>query len=427
MRQLQSSTEPSSTDAQSTHHTVLVVDDSRMQRRILSSMLRRWGYDVVEAGSGEEALKICQDLEPDIVLSDWMMPNMTGIEFCQQFRALPRDSYGYFVLLTSKNDSEEVALGLESGADDFLTKPPSPNELRARLRAGDRILQMQEELVEKNRLVSETLDEISALYESLDNDLKEARLLQQSLVKERFRAFGKTQISLLLRPSGHVGGDLVGFFPIAAQRIGIFAIDVSGHGVSSALMTVRLAGFLSGSSPDQNVALVQDDTGLYGALEPAALAKLLNQITLDEIQTEHYFTLAYADVDMSTGHVRMVQAGHPHPVLQHPDGSTELLGEGGVPIGLVPDIDYTDFDFTMKPGDRLLIASDGITECPDHLGNLLDDDGLQSLMRAAKDVRGLQLMDRLMDDLSAYARGVDFPDDVSAVLFEYEGSSAQTD
>ena len=81
---------------------VLIVDDSRVQRRILSSYFKQWGYEVLEADSGHTALEICQSEPIDLILSDWMMPGMNGLEFCKAFRNLKRDSYGYFILLTSK-------------------------------------------------------------------------------------------------------------------------------------------------------------------------------------------------------------------------------------------------------------------------------------------------------------------------------------
>ena len=125
---------------------VLVVDDSRLQRRILSSMLNRWGYSVTEAATGADALKQCKVLYPDLIVSDWMMPGMTGLEFCLQLRVMNADRYSYFILLTSKSEKDEIAHGLENGADDFLTKPVNAHELRARISAGERILQMQREL-----------------------------------------------------------------------------------------------------------------------------------------------------------------------------------------------------------------------------------------------------------------------------------------
>lgn len=183
-------------------HRVLVVDDSRVQRRILASQLARAGHIVTEAASAEDALTAIAGGAPDIVISDWMMTGMTGPEFCRSLRALPLDGYVYFILLTSKNQTFEIAGGLEAGANDFLTKPVTGDELRARISAGQRILRMERELKEKNRLLTATLAELQGLYDSLDRDLVEASRLQQSLVRERHRSFGTAAAHLLLRPAG---------------------------------------------------------------------------------------------------------------------------------------------------------------------------------------------------------------------------------
>ena len=256
---------------------IMVVDDSRVQRKILGSQLARAGYAVIEAASAEEALELLEKYQPDLIISDWMMTGMTGLDLCRRLRELGRENYTYFILLTSKNETAEIARGLDLGADDFLTKPVSGDELRARITAGKRILRMEREMKKKNRLLSSTLTEIQGLYDSIDRDLMEAKKLQQSLVRERQRSFGNAEVNLLLRPSGHVGGDLVGFFPITARRVGFFAIDVSGHGITSALMTARLAGYLSGNSPEQNIALILTDFGIYDARPPEDLAEALNR------------------------------------------------------------------------------------------------------------------------------------------------------
>ena len=119
---------------------VLIVDDSRLQREILARSLRKWGYRVVEAESAEQALLLCASASFDLVLSDWMMPGMNGLDFCCAYRNLPNEEYGYFILLTSKSEKVEIARGLDAGADDFLTKPVNQSELRARITAGDRII-----------------------------------------------------------------------------------------------------------------------------------------------------------------------------------------------------------------------------------------------------------------------------------------------
>ncbi len=404
---------------------VLVVDDSRLQRRILSAQLRRWGYAVLEAESGDEALMICNHDPPDIVLSDWMMPGMSGLDFCRKFRALERDSYGYFILLTSKSEKGEVARGLDVGADDFLSKPVNGSELRARIHAGERILRMERELTRKNRMVTEAFEEIRKLYETIDRDLVEARKLQLSLVRERHMSLAEADVSLLLRPSGHVGGDLVGFFPAGPGKLGLYAIDVSGHGITSALMTARLASSFSAIAPDRNLALTQLENGEYAPRPPADVIADLNRQVLKELETENYFTLLLAIADLDTGIVTLTQAGHPNPAVLRKGGEVEFFGSGGFPVGLIEAAEYDEFDIVLGPGDRLFLMSDGFTECEDEAGRQLGEEGLSQMLRKCRNMRGEAFLEALVWDLQEYAGSQDFGDDVSAILMEYKGAQSR--
>lgn len=400
---------------------VLVVDDSRAQRHILSMYLRKWGYEVIEAASGEEALAVCATIAVGFVISDWMMPGMSGVEFCSKFKALPREDYGYFILLTSKSERSEIADGLLAGADDFVPKPVGSDELRARLRAGQRILSMRSELVEKNRVIAANMDELQKLYDSLDRDLMEARKLQQTLVRERFRDFGRASAALMIRSSGHVGGDLVGTFQLDDRRVAAYSVDVSGHGVASAMMTARLAGYLSGSSADQNLAFVQRPDGRREIRSPAQIAQAFNRLMLEELQVEQYFTMAYAELDLGTGQVRLAQAGHPHPMILRRDGRLERVGSGGLPIGLIPDAEYEDCSLTLAPGDRLFLMSDGLTECPGPTGLDLGEEGLARILTRLADLDSTAMLEALIWDLSDHAGTDRFADDVSGVMLDYRG------
>lgn len=405
-------------------HTILVVDDSAGQRKLLSKSLQRHGFDVVEASSGAQALALSKSHRVDLVISDWMMPEMDGLEFCRAFRDADRHGYSYFILLTSKAEKADIARGLDAGADDFLTKPFIAAEILARIRAGDRIVAMQRKLTEQNALLVTSLEEIRELYAVLDNDLLEARKLQQSLVPQRHFSLPSADITLLLKPSGHVGGDLVGFFPINDRMIGFYSIDVSGHGVSSALLTARLAGQLSAAAPDQNVALSKIDDHIYEARSPADAVSELNSLIQREVETEHYFTVTLVSFDLVTGTGVFCQAGHPHPLLQKRNGQIISLGDGGLPVGLLPDARFEDVPFSMEPGDRLVILSDGVIECADPAGQALDDRGVEALLERNKTLSGEAFMEVLMWDLNEFSGGEDLVDDVSGVLFEFKAFSA---
>lgn len=129
---------------------ILIADDSIVSRHLLDATLRKWGYEVMVACDGNEAWSILQsDDAPKIAILDWMMPGMTGPEVCRQVRALEkeREIYTYIVLLTSKSLREDLIEGMESGADDYLTKPFDQHELKVRLRPGTRIIELQQELI----------------------------------------------------------------------------------------------------------------------------------------------------------------------------------------------------------------------------------------------------------------------------------------
>lgn len=397
---------------------VLLVDDSRAQRAMLAIHLTRAGYQVIEARDADQALQAFRDAPPDFILSDWVMRGISGPELCRQIRAEGGGAYIYFILLTSKADPEDIAFGLESGADDFLIKPISASELLARLRAGERILQLQDDARSAHDKLSETLAALRSAQAAMDRDLNDARRLQQGLIGDSQAMFGDFRVSNLLRPAGHVGGDLTGSFAINARKFGVFAIDVSGHGVAAALLTARLATQFS-ASVDQNAALFIDEFGLYDSRAPAVLGRYLNHLMLADLKTDSYFTMVYAVIDQVTGEVTLVQAGHPHPIVQRASGEIERLGEGGLPIGVIENATYDEISLKLGPGDRLLIASDGLWDATDSSGNMLGEDGLANILRTNRGTRGSNMVDAMVWSVLGYCGGQQF-DDMSAVLVEHD-------
>ena len=194
---------------------VLAAEDNPIFQSMLRNLLTRWGYDAVIARDGNEALRILQSEDaPRLAILDWMMPGADGVEVCRQVRAANREPYIYILLLTARADSQDLVDGMDAGADDYLTKPFNAHELRVRLRAGCRILDLQEELLHAREALREqaTHDGLTRLFnrtaimEVLRNEIARAERERQPLALlmvdiDRFKNINDTY--------GHLDGDAV--------------------------------------------------------------------------------------------------------------------------------------------------------------------------------------------------------------------------
>jgi diguanylate cyclase (GGDEF)-like protein len=146
---------------------ILVAEDEPVSLRLLQACLVEWGYEVTSARDGQKALEVLQSPEsPRLAILDWVMPGRDGIDICREVRKRRNEPYLYLLMLTSKARKQDIVEGLESGADDYLVKPYDPQELRARLRAGRRILDLQEQLVSAHRLIEAqmTVDPLTGVW-----------------------------------------------------------------------------------------------------------------------------------------------------------------------------------------------------------------------------------------------------------------------
>jgi PleD family two-component response regulator len=194
---------------------ILIADDEALSRRLLESTLERSGYEVIAVEDGTQALdQLCKPGAPRLALLDWVMPELDGPGVCRAVRARSDHPYVYMVLLTSKGSKEETVLGLESGADDYLTKPFDPEELRARLRVGERILLLEDRLVEARENMR-----FRATHDSLTSLLNRSALMEL-LVRELHRSQREKKSTAILLGDvdhfkrvndtlGHVIGDEV--------------------------------------------------------------------------------------------------------------------------------------------------------------------------------------------------------------------------
>jgi two-component system cell cycle response regulator len=214
---------------------ILVADDSPLFRDMLQKMLVDWGYHVIVVTDGQQAWDLLrQENGPRLALLDWMMPGMEGAEVCRRVRTSIKDRYIYMMLLSVRADLEDVVNGMESGADDYIVKPFRVDELRARLRAGRRVLELQEELVKAREALREqaTRDGLTglwnrtAIFDILQNELARAERSSEPLIVLMADLDGFKPVN---DHFGHMAGDAVLRQVAARMRTSVRRYDSVGR------------------------------------------------------------------------------------------------------------------------------------------------------------------------------------------------------
>jgi sigma-B regulation protein RsbU (phosphoserine phosphatase) len=394
---------------------ILIADDASDAREIIGRLLRRWGHEVVTASDGLEAWEILTREPIRLIISDWMMPELDGLELCRRVRAADWGHYIYFILLTARDDKEDLVVGMTAGADDFLTKSFNFEELRVRLRAAERILGLETELAERNRKLLETNEALQTALDRIQDDLRAAANLQASLLPKHADVSPALRIDWLFLPAAVIGGDIFDFFTLNADALGFYHLDVAGHGVPSAMMSVTLSRTLSAERTEGHLTIGSDDE--IRVRPPHAVVFDLNR-RFQSGDTAPYFTMVYGYLDASTGAGELCQAGHPHPLIARHDGRVDQIGHGGFAVGMLEDVPYDSVDFMLDPGDRLILYSDGITDCRNPGGESFELERLKALVGGCRDVPLPAVKQRLDAALSDWRGGSEIEDDISLLVLE---------
>ena len=404
---------------------ILVVEDDVIVRRVLRGHLEACGHEVTQALDGNEAWDLLRQGHFPVVISDWMMPGIDGLELIRRIRSAPPHGYVYVILLTGKSQREDFFQGLEAGADDFVTKPFDRDELRLRLRSAERIIQLEQSLAGRNEQLRSLNAGLSEAIERMTRDLNAAAKVQRALLPTALPDVPGVRFAWAFKPCQELAGDILNVVRLDDRHVGLYVLDVSGHGVASALLSVTVSRFLS-TVPDSSSLLLRKVEGTSGyALVPAAeVAAQLNRRFLFNTATEQYFTMVYGILDLESFQFRYISAGHP-PLIYVPAGTPAAILEApGFPIGITIT-DYEEHTVCLAPGDRLYLYSDGIIEAKDALeqafgtrglADFLDEGRATPLDGTVTDLLGAverwSGTDRLDDDVSILALEVEAPRDV---------------
>jgi len=397
---------------------ILVVDDDPTSRLIVSELVHNLGYETVSAESALQGLEILEQTDISLVLCDWEMPDMDGPTMVKTIRERNYGRYVYHILVTGRNETEDLIEGLNAGADDFICKPVNPEEIRVRLRGAARVIELQNTLDNRNARLEEANARIEKALESVTADLRLAADMQFALLPKEKRLCG-VNANWLFKPASFIAGDMFDYFTVGEELLVFYIIDVEGHGIPSALTSFAVNNQLNPSPQGMCRRHLQASDTVETAV--GRIMEELNRQFVSASSSSRYFTMIFGIMDLLSGEVTLTQAGHPPPLLfSMRNDQAQPIGQGGMPLGMFDDAVFEHTVFQMEQGDRLFIYSDGAVECPSVEGEMYGSDRLEGAVKrwAGVPIEKLSsILDKEFLDWNGTSR---FEDDVSMVCLEYQ-------
>lgn len=384
---------------------LLVVDDDQAVRDSIVAYLEDSGYDVLEADNGEAALALFEREALDLVICDLRMPVMDGLTLLRRIMEVTDEVP--VIVVSGAGVMSDVVEALRLGASDYLMKPVVDLGVLEHSveRALERSLLVRENYRYRVELEARN-QELQNHVDRLKLDLQAGRAVQQRLLPEQPLERGAYRINHRMVPSSYLSGDLVDYFPVPGNRLVFYVADVSGHGASSALITLLIKNQIDRLRDEI------DNGSSDVVLHPAQVLALINQELL-KTQTGKHATVFYGVIDPDAGSLHYASAAHfPAPVYCT-ESSVQGLEPENLAVGLFDDADFVDHSLALDGFERLSVMSDGLLE-------LLDDASLQEkeahLLELGADASHTML--NFLAQLTEQGKAQAVPDDVTVLTVE---------
>src|SRR5574337_379643 len=347
---------------------ILVVDDNPDNVELARAVVESAGYATATAADGIEALEYVKASLPDLILLDVMMPRLDGLGVLQALRNNPATSQIPVIMLTAKAAVADRVAGLQLGADDYVPKPFSGEELLARIHT---LLKRSEKLRYLNPLMGVLGDWFSARgVERLSRELEVAREIQMSLLPKVPPPTQGIELGAVLHSSETVSGDFYDFLPLPDGTLGVTVGDVSGKGIPAALLMIMVRTLFRVTAADGE--------------PPARVLSRINRYLCRDIPSSMFVTMFFCRVGPGRQLV-YGDAGHVKPVLLRKGAPPRTLEAEGTVLGVMEDAEFDERALELHPGDLLALFTDGVVESIGSDGRMLGLDGLNALLEANRD------------------------------------------
>lgn len=376
--------------------TLLLIDDDEIFRSLFVRLMRADGFEVVEARDLRSGSDQLRESGPDALILDLCLGEEDGFELLELLDRQGVTQEIPVVVISGADDPASINRSLQAGATDFLNKDMAPAVWRVRIEAA----------LERKRLQKaerEYLKAILGYQQRIKEELQEAADYVESLLPAPISS-GVPTVSWLFRPSERLGGDFFGYHWLDSESFAFFMIDVSGHGIGSALHAAAVGHLLRAETTEGRMR------------DPAEILVSLNRRLPMEDHNELYFSLFFGIYSLLSGRMRYASGGGVPPYLISPSGASRNLERSGPVIGMNPKARYAALEVDIDPGSTLYLYSDGLYEQVGEGGEPFGREALQEVM--AREIAGdeLSLIPQRVLDSSSESR---FADDITLLRLRF--------
>ena len=391
---------------------ILIVDDSRTNVTLLEKSLRHCGYEIISALNGLQAIKVLaaafeEGNPPDLVLLDVMMPGMDGFETCRRLKemAARQEYFIPIVLLTSLDSVEDKVAGFESGAEDYLVKPPDRQELLARVRSMIRIKDLQDGLMKANRELETTQNQLQREFQVVGD-------LQLSFLPKVYPSHPELSLAAVYEPSEMAGGDYYDVIKIDEEHWGLVVADVTGHGASAAVVMAVTH------------LLMHSFVNTFHF--PSTALKVVNEKLNAHLTSDHHFVTMFYGIlclkpksaERNEMMFTYASAGHnPMYIVRSRTGEVEELHtKMGFPLRSFESDEYDEARVDLQPGDKLVLFTDGLIENCDDRGKILGEAPITKALREMREKGAEETANGLYQLLADHCGDTPFRDDITVFV-----------
>ncbi len=405
---------------------ILIVDDVENNRLLFSRQLQRQGYEIDTASNGFEALEKLGQGEYDLILLDFMMPDLNGFEVLSRLKADDKLRHVPVIMISANDEIEQVIRCIEIGAEDYLPKPLNSTLLRARITS----------TLDKKRYRDRERDylkQVELLSAKMTKELEMGRQMQLNFLPRKLVQHSDWEFAPFFRPARQVAGDFYDFFELPDQRVGIVIADVCDKGVGAALFMalfrslIRIFShqtqlrheakrFTFPSESWESTENLELESGMLSSVQILEAVQLTN----DYVATHHgdlsmFATLFMGILNLETGHLDYINGGHePLAIISSQGQVREKLPSTGPAVGMLPDMKFKIAQAKLDAGEALVGYTDGVPEARNNQGEFFTKDTLFELLNQPV-CSGTELLETIKTQVLEFIDTAEQFDDITLV------------